>query len=346
MKINIERGTMKPRLAITMGDPAGVGPEIIAKALHRKEILDLCSPVIVGSEHILQRAFSFIGKSFEYKAWEELPTHWEGIGLYKDESKIKHDLPIAAVDPVCGDCAFHWLDRAITWAKEQKVEAIVTAPLHKEALNQAGHHYAGHTEILAEKTNTQEYSLMLTAGRFHVAHVTCHLALSEVPSMLTQKRVGDVIRLFHHALKRLNDTPPKIAVCSLNPHGGEGGLFGREEIDVITPAVKTCAEEGILVYGPFPPDSIYPQMIGGKFDGVVAMYHDQGHIPFKLSNFSFNPDTQEWQQVTGVNVTLGLPIIRTSVDHGTAFDLAGTGKASERSLLDAIDVAIKLSSSD
>ncbi|HQH72020.1 MAG TPA: 4-hydroxythreonine-4-phosphate dehydrogenase PdxA, partial [bacterium] len=254
----------------------------------------------------------------------------------------REHLPLAVVDPSCGASAFAWLERAIQLALEKRVAAIVTAPLHKEALNQAGRHYAGHTEILAEKTGTREYSLMLIAGPFRVVHVTCHVAMAQVPSLLTVERVTCAIRLFHKALSRLDGVAPRIAVCAYNPHAGEGGLFGDEEIRVITPAVHECAGEGIHVSGPFPSDSIYPQLIGGRYNGVVAMYHDQGHIPFKLANFKFDPEKQEWQTVTGVNVTLGLPIVRASVDHGTAFDIAGTGKASEQSLLDAIHVALKL----
>ncbi len=223
------------------------------------------------------------------------------------------------------------------------MDAIVTAPLHKEALNLAGHHYAGHTEILAEETKTKEFSLMLIAGRFRVTHVTCHVALSQVSPLLTEERITSVIQLFDQALMRMDGKQPRIAVCAFNPHSGEAGLFGDEEIHAIRPAVQQCSSEGIDVQGPLPSDSIYPQLIGGRYDGVVAMYHDQGHIPFKLSNFHYDPEKQEWSTVTGVNVTLGLPIIRTSVDHGTAFDLAGTGKASDQSLLDAIGVALRLS---
>lgn len=335
----------KPILAITMGDPAGVGPEIIAKALSRTEQVRNYIPLIIGSERALLRAFSFTGAQFDYQrlpSIDELPKDVEGVYLMSDESNLSGEIPLARVDAACGASAFTWLDTAIQLARQRKVSAIVTAPLHKEALNQAGFHYAGHTEILAEKTGVREFSLMLIAGKFRVTHVTCHVAIRNVPALLSRERIGSVIRLFDQALRRLDGKPPRIAVCALNPHGGEGGLFGDEEIRFITTAVRDCTEEGIQVYGPFPSDSIYPQLIGGRYDGVVAMYHDQGHIAFKLANFSFDSQAQEWGTVTGVNVTLGLPIIRTSVDHGTAFDLAGTGKASERSLLDAIEVAVKL----
>ena len=335
----------KPIIAITMGDPAGIGPEVIAKALTHEWVLEACSPLIIGSERALKRALRITRASFPYEcraAGEKIPDAFSGIQLWNDETHLREHLPLAVVDPSCGASAFAWLEQGIQLALEKRVAAIVTAPLHKEALNQAGRHYAGHTEILAEKTGTREYSLMLIAGPFRVVHVTCHVAMAQVPSLLTVERVTCAIRLFHKALSRLDGVAPRIAVCAYNPHAGEGGLFGDEEIRVIAPAVHECAGEGIHVSGPFPSDSIYPQMIGGRYNGVVAMYHDQGHIPFKLANFKFDPEKQEWQTVTGVNVTLGLPIVRASVDHGTAFDIAGTGKASEQSMLDAIRVALKL----
>lgn len=335
----------KPRIAITMGDPAGIGPEIITKALSTKSILQDVVPVIVGSKRALERAFQFTKQSFPFHTLtsvDELTSIHEDIGLWNDEQFLLDEIPLARVDASCGASAFAWLDRAVDWCKRGWVDAIVTAPLHKEALHLAGHHYPGHTEILAEKTGITDFSLMLIAGNFRVTHVTCHTAISNVPGLLSKQRVLDVIRLLNDALTRLDGKAPTIAVCALNPHGGEGGLFGDEEIRFIRPAVEQAQAEGILAEGPFPCDSIYPKHIGGVYDGVVAMYHDQGHIAFKLTNFHFDPQQKEWETVVGVNVTLGLPIIRTSVDHGTAFDLAGTGKASERSLLDAIDVAVKM----
>ncbi|MDX9754593.1 MAG: 4-hydroxythreonine-4-phosphate dehydrogenase PdxA [bacterium] len=338
----------KPIIAITMGDPAGIGPEIIAKALAKPETYATFSPVIFGSERALLRAFGFTGVSFPYENLDpkkSFPTTVSGIGLWNDESQLGKTLALGEVDAACGASAFVWLDTAIQLAKEKKVAAIATAPLNKEALNNAGYHYAGHTEILAEKTGTAEYTLMLIAGAFRVTHVTCHVALRDVSSLLTRKRILSTIRIFNQALTRLDGRPPRIAVCAFNPHAGEAGLFGSEEIQAIRPAIEQAIQEGITAEGPFPSDSIFPQLVGGRYDGAIAMYHDQGHIAFKMANFAFDPVKKEWDTVTGVNVTLGLPIIRTSVDHGTAFDLAGTGKASERSLLDAIEVALRLTGS-
>lgn len=336
-----------PTLAITMGDPAGVGPEIIVKALSRRFPTCAHIPVIIGSERALKRAMQHTGmEGFQYQLVDSIDEVSDQDGvvyLLNDESHLGDEIPLGQVHPACGASAYHWLTTAIELAQSQRVDAIVTAPLHKEALNQAGYHFPGHTEILAEQTSTAEYALMLISGGFRVAHVSCHCSIKEVPSLVTKDRVKMVIRLFHQALERIDQTEPVIAVNALNPHGGEGGLFGDEEIHHIRPAVEECQQEGIRCEGPIPADSVYPQLIGGKYNGVVAMYHDQGHIPFKLANFGFDPNTKTWRTITGVNVTLGLPILRTSVDHGTAFDLAGTGTASEQSLLDAIDIAVRLS---
>lgn len=337
----------KPILAITMGDISGVGPEIIAKALVHREVIEKCRPLIIGSERALRRGMEFTRCSFPYEVVgmdQAIPPDFSGALLLNDESFFSDHLPLGVVDASCGASAFAWLNRGIQLALQKKAAAVVTAPLNKEALNNAGHHYAGHTEILAEKTGTKEFSLMLIAGRFRVVHVTCHVALSQVAPLLTKQRIISAINQFDRALSSLDEKRPRIAVCAFNPHAGEGGLFGNEEQKAILPAIEYCASEGAEVEGPFPSDSIFPQMVGGRYDGVVAMYHDQGHIAFKLINFGFDSLTKEWGKVSGVNVTLGLPIVRTSVDHGTAFDIAGTGKASEQSLLDAIDVALKLTS--
>lgn len=335
----------KPVLAVTMGDIAGVGPEIIAKALRREEVLEKCRPLIIGSERALRRGMEFTQHFFPFQTIqpnEEIPIDFTGVLLLNDESFFDDHLPLADIDASAGAAAYSWLDRGIQLALQKKAAAVVTAPLNKEALNQAGRHYAGHTEILAEKTGTKDFCLMLIAGRFRVVHATCHVPISQVSSLLSRDRIVTVINLFDQALSRLDEERPRIAVCALNPHAGEGGLFGDEERRFILPAIEYCASEGVHVEGPFPSDSIFPQMVGGRYDGAVAMYHDQGHIAFKLIHFGFDSLSKEWGKVSGVNVTLGLPIIRTSVDHGTAFDIAGSGKASEQSLLDAIDVALKL----
>ncbi len=321
------------RIAITLGDPAGIGPELVAKALSQGKMPDNVEPIVIGGCGVLS-----------------LGGHLAGVGdRFMDDIEVitpsgcePKGYEVGKVQAACGEAAFRALERGIAMALEGSVDAIVTAPLHKQAMHLAGHQYPGHTEILAEKCGNPPFALMLIAGAFRVVHVTCHVAIDEIPGLLSIERVVEVAGLFNSALTRLDGRAPRIAVCALNPHGGEGGIFGREEIEILEPAVQQCQESGISIDGPFPSDSVYPRHCAGEFDGVIAMYHDQGHIAFKLINFHVNRDTGIWEEVCGVNVTLGLPIIRTSVDHGTAFDIAGKGQASERSLLDAIDVAVKL----
>jgi 4-phospho-D-threonate 3-dehydrogenase / 4-phospho-D-erythronate 3-dehydrogenase len=225
---------------------------------------------------------------------------------------------------------------------EGKARAIVTAPLNKEALNLAGHHYAGHTELLADLTGARDSAMLLAHGDFRVSHVTTHVALEDVPKRVTRQRIRRVLELTREALSQLGIARPRIAVAALNPHAGEGGIFGRHDIDVTAPLVADLASAGWDVEGPVPGDTVFVKMRGGRYDAVVAMYHDQGHIPVKLLGFTVDPETGAWTALSGVNVTLGLPIIRTSVDHGTAFDIAGTGRADEGSLIEAIEMAIAM----
>jgi 4-hydroxythreonine-4-phosphate dehydrogenase len=232
--------------------------------------------------------------------------------------------------------------KAVELALAHQVEAVVTAPLSKEALHLAGYRYAGHTEILAELTGAENPTMLLVAGRMRVAHVSTHVSLREACDRVKRERVCQVIRLLHAACLRLGVTNPRIAVAGLNPHAGEAGLFGWEEEREIAPAVEEARRGGIEVDGPLPPDTVFAKAYGGMYDAVVAMYHDQGHIPVKLIGFRYDRRREQWRSVSGVNVTLGLPIVRTSVDHGTAFDLAGTGMASEESLVDAIRLAVNL----
>jgi 4-hydroxythreonine-4-phosphate dehydrogenase len=247
------------------------------------------------------------------------------------------------VSAAAGDIAFRAIQIAVRLATAGRVDAICTAPLNKEALNLAGHHHAGHTELLAELTGVSGSVMMLAHGNMRVSHVTTHTALADVPRRVTAERIRRVVELTDAALRRLGTARPRIAIAALNPHAGEGGLFGREDIAVTAPLVSVLREEGFEVDGPVPGDTVFVKLRAGRYDAVIAMYHDQGHIPVKLLGFSVDPETGRWHELSGVNVTLGLPIIRTSVDHGTAFDIAGQGIASENSLLEAIDYAIKLS---
>ncbi|HHV94758.1 MAG TPA: 4-hydroxythreonine-4-phosphate dehydrogenase PdxA [Firmicutes bacterium] len=316
-----------PRIAITMGDPYGVGPEIIVKATARPDVREVCDPIIVGTMEILEQAAEIVGGEISCPVIEpEIPLDLE-LNRFGE------------VSAAAGRAAFAYIEKAVSLALAGEVDAVTTAPIHKEAINLAGYHFSGHTEILAALTKTESVSMMLVCGRMRVAHVTTHIALEEVPRRITQSRVVEVIELFHEALLNLGIDSPRIAVAGLNPHSGEGGLFGRQEIEVITPAVEAAVERGYCVEGPIPPDTVFVKMLAGQYDGVVAMYHDQGHIPVKLLGFTAEPETRSLRSVEGVNVTLGLPIIRTSVDHGTAFDIAGTGKANEKSMVDAILMA-------
>jgi 4-hydroxythreonine-4-phosphate dehydrogenase len=242
-----------------------------------------------------------------------------------------------------GRLAFKAVEKAVSLAQAGRIGGIVTAPLNKEALNKAGYHFAGHTELLAELTGVRGSVMMLAHGNMRVSHVTTHVALEDVPKRVTPERLRHVIDLTDHALRGLGIARPRIGVAALNPHAGEGGLFGRQDIDVSAPTIAQAVAEGLDVVGPVPGDTVFVKLRASQYDAVVAMYHDQGHIPVKLLGFEIDPATGRWTDLSGVNITLGLPIIRTSVDHGTAFDIAGRGIANERSLIEAIEFAEKLS---
>lgn len=243
---------------------------------------------------------------------------------------------------MAGNAAFQYVKKVIELAMERQIDATVTNALNKEAMNLAGHHFSGHTEIYAEYTGTRKYTMMLAHENLRVVHVSTHVSLREACDRVKKDRILEVIRIADQACRQLGITRPKIGVAGLNPHSGENGMFGREEIEEITPAIEEAKAEGILADGPVPPDTVFSKARGGWYDIVVAMYHDQGHIPLKVVGFVYNHEEKKWDAVAGVNVTLGLPIIRASVDHGTAFDQAGTGLASELSLVNAVDYAVRM----
>ena len=252
------------------------------------------------------------------------------------------ELKRGEVSAMAGNAAFQYVKKVIELAMDGQVDATVTNALNKEAMNLAGHHYSGHTEIYADYTGTKKYTMMLAHENLRVVHVSTHVSLREACDRVKKDRILEVIRIAHQACRKLGIPEPKIGVAGLNPHSGENGMFGREEIEEITPAIQAARAEGILADGPVPPDTIFSKARGGWYDIVVAMYHDQGHIPLKVVGFVYNHEAQKWDAVAGVNITLGLPIIRASVDHGTAFDQAGTGLASELSLINAMDYAIRM----
>ncbi|RMF59398.1 MAG: 4-hydroxythreonine-4-phosphate dehydrogenase PdxA, partial [Calditrichaeota bacterium] len=245
------------------------------------------------------------------------------------------------ISAAAGDAAFQAVKKAIELALAGKIDAIVTNPIHKEALNLAGHHFAGHTEILAHFTRSKDVAMLLVHGNLRVIHVSTHVPLRRACDLVKKARVVRVIQLLHDACRRFGVKRPRIGVAGLNPHASDGGLFGKEEAEEILPAVQEAQAAGLDVEGPMPPDTLFAKAAGGFYDGVVAMYHDQGHIPFKLQTFTFD-DKRRVKAIRGVNITLGLPIIRTSVDHGTAFDIAGKGLANPETLIEAIEYAAKM----
>lgn len=334
------------RIGITLGDPAGIGPEISIKAFAKKALYERCQPLLVGDACVVEKYLQAHPElDLKINVVEE-PDQGKYVYGTIDLIDLKavdiDQLAIGEVSAMAGNAAFQYVKKVIELALDKKIDATVTNPLNKEALNLAGHHYAGHTEIYADLTHTDKYTMMLADGNLRVVHVSTHVSLREACDRATKERVLDVIRIADKACKNLGIKNPRVAVAGLNPHCGENGLFGREEIEEINPAVEAAKAEGINAFGSLPADTVFSKVNGGMFDIVVAMYHDQGHIPLKLLGFVYDQEKQSWQAVQGVNITLGLPIIRTSVDHGTAFDQAGKWSASELSLENAIDYAIRL----
>lgn len=334
-----------PRILITMGDPAGIGPEICVKALADRDVYGVCRPVVVGDAAVLQRAVETAGARVVLKPIGDISHAVFETGNV-DVLDLKNvDLALVEwgkVSAAAGKAAFEYVRAGVELAMSGAADAIVTGPINKEAINMAGYHYAGHTEILAEFTGSRDYAMMLVDGGLRVVHTSTHVSLREACDRVKRGRVLIVIQLAHQAAKDLGITCPRVGVAGLNPHAGEGGLFGTEEIEEIIPAIDDARALGIDAVGPVPPDSLFAKARGGHFDIVVAMYHDQGHIPVKTVGFELDEATGLAKAVRGVNVTLGLPIVRTSVDHGTAFEIAGTGKANHESMKEAVLMAVCL----
>jgi 4-phospho-D-threonate 3-dehydrogenase / 4-phospho-D-erythronate 3-dehydrogenase len=324
----------RPVIAVTMGDAAGVGPEIIMKSLAHALLYATCRPLVVGDADRLRRAGQIAGVPLPVNAVSD-PSEAAfvpGAVDCLDVGLIPSDLPFGRISALAGDAAYRYVARAVELVKEGRADAICTAPLNKEALHAGGHRFPGHTEILAHLTGTPEVSMMLVAPRLRVIHVTTHVGLLDAIERIEPGLVERTIARGHRALAQAGVTAPRIGVCGINPHAGENGLFGRgEEEQKIAPAVATCRARGWNVQGPLPADTLFFRAVRGDFDLVVAMYHDQGHGPVKALGIE-----------AGVNITVGLPAIRTSVDHGTAFDIAGKGLADERSMLEALRQAVAL----
>ena len=325
-----------PILGVTMGDPSGSGTEILIKALTMPEVRAICRPIVIGDAATVRQAAKIVGRDVPVRSLQMISdaSHDDNIIEVLD----LHNVDLAAlqygkVQPMSGEAAYQYIVKAVELAKAGETAAVVTSGLNKESLNLAGHHFAGHTEILAHLCDVKSVCMMLVSGNFRVSHVSTHVSLKQAIERAKKPRIMDVIRLTDDAVRRLGVAQPRLAVAGLNPHSGEGGLFGDEEILEITPAIEAARAEGFNVSGPVPPDTVFFRMTEGQYDAVVAMYHDQGHIPTKVLSFD-----------TGVNVTLGLPIIRTSVDHGTVFGKAGKGTARPVSMVAALTLAAQMAS--
>ena len=338
----------RPLVGISVGDPAGIGAEITAKALSLLELYEICRPLVVAEAEMIKEAIRFSNLDLSIHSVSS-PKE----GLYQhgtidlldlkniDGKKIKHK----TISAEYGRASFEYIKKVIELAMAREIDATVTGPISKEAINLAGFHYSGHTEIYGEFTGTKDYAMMLIHEQFRVIHVSTHVSLREACERVKKDRIYRVIWLGYDTLKRLGIEEPRIAVAGLNPHAGEGGLFGREEIEEIIPAIQEAQKHGLNVEGPIPSDTVFSKMRGGQYDLVVVMYHDQGHIPTKLIGFQYDHKTNTWGAISGVNITCGLPIIRVSVDHGTAFGKAGEGRANPESMIQAIKIAAKLAGS-
>ncbi|MBS7609551.1 4-hydroxythreonine-4-phosphate dehydrogenase PdxA [Candidatus Bathyarchaeota archaeon] len=330
-----------------MGDPAGIGPEIVAKALSQPIVYEICHPIIIGDSTVMEMGIRVAKLGLRINSIERLE---EARFLFGTMDVLDlHNVDVESLvlgkpQAMGGKASVEYVTKAVELAMEGKVQAIVTAPISKEAIRMAGLPYTGHTELLAHLTGVKSVAMMLVTGSLRVVHVTTHVPLSQVPDRIKMQRVLEVMMLTDEAMKALGIQKPRIAVAGLNPHAGEGGLFGREELEEIVPAIEEGRRLGLEVSGPFPPDTIFARAAGGGFDAVIAMYHDQGHIAVKLLGFQWDEKKKGWTRISGVNVTLGLPFVRTSVDHGTAYGKAGRreGTADPGSLLEAIQLAAKL----
>jgi 4-hydroxythreonine-4-phosphate dehydrogenase len=338
---------MKPTIAITMGDPAGIGPEIVAKTLADPETYRICNPVVVGDGHAMQMGIEVAKQSLKINTIEN-PAQAEYrqgtidlIDLHNiDPDKIEMGKPAAMTGAASAEYVIYAADLALTG----EVDAIVTAPLNKEAMQMGGYNYPGHTELLAEKSGTSDYAMMLATGNLRVIHATTHIPFREIAEHLTTERIYTTIHIAQEVCLNLGIDDPRIAVAGLNPHSGDGGIFGDEEERIIMPAIEKARAEGLNVDGPVPPDTVFGKAAGGQYNIVVALYHDQGHIPVKLLGMKYDEAAGKWASVSGVNVTLGLSFIRTSVDHGTAYGKAGRreGTANPESLKEAIQYAVQM----
>jgi 4-hydroxythreonine-4-phosphate dehydrogenase len=335
----------RPVIGVTMGDPAGVGPEIIARACAEEAVERRSRPVVIGAATTMREALGLVGSPLTLHPVTRVEECRFTAGTLECLDCANVDmgtLPRSAVSAAAGRAAYEYIERAVRLAQAHTIDAIVTAPVNKEALAAAGVRHSGHTEILAELSGTRDFAMLLMGRELRVIHVTTHVALRRVPDLVTRERVLTVIRLAQRTMDGLGTPQARIAVAGLNPHAGEDGLFGDEEKTAIGPAIEAARAEGMTVFGPLPADTLFSRARGGEFDIVVAMYHDQGHVPVKTLGFTYDETSGRWTGLSGVNVTVGLPFLRVSVDHGTAFDRAWKGIANHESMTEAIDVAVQM----
>ena len=324
-----------PIVGITMGDPSGIGPEIIVKALSMKEPFQVCRPFIFGDREVLSKTIEMLSLNTTLEVFEKIPEEGylpQRIFLFPLSQLGVDSLCFGKPNRGCGEAMVKYVEEAVKWVRNGKLDAITTCPINKQAINAAGYPFAGHTELLAHLVQASSVAMMFLGSRWKVVLVTTHLPLKEVSKWITLDRVLSTIRITDEGLKKYFRIPhPKIAVLSLNPHSGEEGLLGEEEEKEIIPAITMARSQGVMVEGPFPADSFFNLSGPFAFDVVISMYHDQGLIPIKMSDFK-----------EAVNFTLGLPFIRTSVGHGTAYDIAGKGLADPTNLIKAILTASNL----
>jgi len=325
----------KPLLGITMGDPAGIGPEVIAKAVTTRAVREACHPIVIGSFPVMERTIKALKlklTAFRVDSHEAMSMDTGTVAVLDPLKKPLGRFRPGVAEPETGAASIAFIKKGVELAQLGCLDGIVTAPINKEAINMAGCHYPGHTELLADLTQAKESGMMIVGGPLRIMFVTTHVAIKDLSSLLTKAKIEKGIRLAHQALTQLYGIKkPNIGVAALNPHAGEHGLFGNEEARVIRPAARAAQAQGILASDPLPADTLFGKAVKGRYDGIVAMYHDQGLIPLKLVAFG-----------TCVNLTVGLPIIRTSVDHGTAFDIVGKGIADPGSMLEAVKLAAKI----
>lgn len=335
----------KPIIGISMGDPASIGPEVTIKSVAMNKIRRICRPIVVGDANVLQKAIEITGVDLKINKIKEVQDANFEIGkidvIDMRNVDIEH-YKTGTVSAEYGNAAFENVVKVIDLAIKNEIDATVTGPIHKESINLAGHKFSGHTEIYAEYTKTKRYAMLLVEEDLRVIHVSTHVSLREACDLVKKERILETIELLDEACKRIGIKKPRIGVAGLNPHSSDGGLFGNEEEKEIIPAIQEALAKGYDVEGPIPSDTLFPKAIGGVYDGCVVMYHDQGHIPFKVVGFNWDKKAKQMKSVRGVNITLGLPIIRTSVDHGTAMEIAGQNIASADAMVLAIKYAVKL----